>query len=92
MTWGNIDELVEEIRREYHIPPYFPDEGIEEFLKEGEYQLGNLNPGRDCEEDLLYRSLLKNYVNYAYHGKLDSFFVNYSSAIITWQMGSEVAQ
>lgn len=92
MTWGNIDELIDEIRREYHIPPFFSDEGIENFIKEGAYRLERLNPGRDYEEDLLYRSLLKSYVYYAYHGKVDSFFTNYSSSIIEWQMGSEVVQ
>lgn len=92
MSWADIEELIEEIRREYHIPPFFEDEGLENFIKEGAYRLDKLNPGRDCNEDLTYRSLLKNYAYYAYHGKVDSFFENYASAIIEWQMGSEVTQ
>ncbi len=90
MNWADMEELIEEIRREYHIPPFFGDEGLESFIKEGAYRLGRLNSGRDYNEDLTYRSLLKSYVNYAYHGKVDSFMENYSSAIIEWQMGSEV--
>ncbi len=92
MNWADMEELIEEIRREYHIPPFFEDEGLENFIKEGIYRLGKLNPGTDYNEDLMYRSLLKSYVYYAYHGKVDSWSENYSSAIIEWQMGSEVSR
>ena len=77
MNLAGMEELVEEIRREYHIPPFFEDEGLESFVKEGMYRLEKLNPGRDYNEDLTYRSLLKSY---------------YSSTIVEWQMGSEVPE
>ena len=92
MNLAGMEELVEEIRREYHIPPFFEDEGLESFVKEGMYRLEKLNPGRDYNEDLTYRSLLKSYDYYAYHGKVDSWSENYSSTIVEWQMGSEVPE
>lgn len=84
------ETLIEEIRREYHIPPFFEDDGIESLIKDGEYRLSKLNPGRDYDEDLMYKSLLKSYVNYAYYGKLDSWRENYAIDILEWQLGSEV--
>ena len=92
MNLAGMEELVEEIRREYHIPLFFEDEGLESFVKEGMYRLEKLNPRRDYNEDLMYRSLLKSYAYYAYHGKVDSWSENYSSTIVEWQMGSEVPE
>lgn len=84
------DDLIEEIRRDYHIPPFFPDEGIEGFIHDGIYRLSNLNPGRNLEKDRNYRMLLKTYVYYAYHGKLDSWRENYATDILEWQLGSDI--
>ena len=55
MNWADMEELIEEIRREYHIPPFFEDEGLENFIREGIYRLGKLNPETDYNEDLMYR-------------------------------------
>lgn len=85
-----FEKLTEEVRQEFHIPPYFEDEGILRFLKEGKVQLDRLNPGRKIEEDGMYRMLLKNYANYAYHGKVHEFWKNYGSTILMWQLGSEI--
>lgn len=32
-----FEKLTEEVRQEFHIPPYFEDEGILRFLKEEKY-------------------------------------------------------
>lgn len=85
-----MENLIKEIRREFQIPPYFEDEGIESYLREGIDYLTGLNPGRNYDNDLTYRSLLKNYVYYAYHHKLDEWKNNYMELILEWQMGSVV--
>lgn len=84
------ENLVEEVREEFQIPPYFEDEYLKHYLNEGIDWLTNLNPGRDIDTDLTYRSLLKNYVYYAYHHRLNEYVTNYASTILGWQMGTEV--
>lgn len=84
--------LVEEIRGEFHIPPFFSDEGLNSYIKEGIARLEFLNPGRDYEKDLTYRCLLKNYVYYAYHNIVNEWEKNYASMIVSWQLGSEVQE
>lgn len=85
-----MEDLLTEIRVEFQIPPYFENEHLKQYLKEGISKLSNLNPGRDAETDLIYRSLLKNYVYYAYHHRLNEWESNYASTILSWQMGTEV--
>lgn len=87
-----MDKLVAEVRREYQIPPYFPDSGIGQYLKEGKARLDELNPGRDMEKDMIFRMLLKSYAYYAYHHKVDEWEKNYASLILSWQLGSEVPE
>lgn len=84
--------LAAEVRREFQIPPYFPDEGIERYIKEGKARLDSLNPGRDPDQDDTYRMLLKNYVNYAFHHKVNEWEQNYANLILSWQLGSEVPE
>ena len=62
-----LEEMIEEVRQEFQIPPYFPDESLLRYLKEGKHRLDTLNPGRSLETDDTFRSLLKNYVYYAYN-------------------------
>lgn len=85
-----MEKLIEEVRQEFQIPPYFPDTGIESYIKEGIDWLDRLNPGRDYDNDRTYRSLLKNYAYYAYHHKVNEWESNYATLILGWQMGSEV--
>lgn len=84
--------LIEEIRAEFHIPPYFSDEGLTSYIEEGKAVLDFINPGRDYDTDKIYRMLLKNYVYYAYHNIVNEWEKNYARTILTWQMGSEVTQ
>ena len=49
-----------------------------------------LNPGRSLEMDDTFRSLLKNYVYYAYNHKTYEWEQNYAAIILSWQLESEV--
>lgn len=84
-----MEKLAVEVRREFQIPPYFPDEALTQYLKEGKERLDFLNPGRDIESDMTFRMLLKNYVYYAYHHKVNEWEQNYAAVILSWQLGSE---
>lgn len=84
--------LATQIRREFQIPPYFPEDVLERYIDEGKKRLDGLNPGRDFEKDLTYQMLLKNYVYYAYHHKVNEWEQNYANVILSWQLGSEVAE
>ena len=79
-----------EVRQEFQIPPYFPDESLLRYLKEGKHRLDTLNPGRNLETDDTFRSLLKNYVYYAYNHKTYEWEQNYAAIILSWQLESEV--
>lgn len=85
-----MEKLLAEVRREFQIPPYFPDDALENYIREGKTRLEGLNPGRDIEKDSTFRMLLKNYVYYAYHHKINEWEINYASLILNWQLGSEV--
>ena len=87
-----MERLINEIRAEFHIPPYFSDEGLTSYIEEGKAVLDFINPGRDYDTDKTYRMLLKNYVYYAYHNIVNEWEKNYARIILTWQMGSEVLQ
>ena len=71
MNDESIKKLAEEIRRDFQIPPYFKDEGLVNYILEGEAELLPLVPYADIEEDKTYRMLLKNYVNYAYYHRVN---------------------
>ena len=83
------EEIIYEIRKEFQIPPFFNDEQLMNYVREGKARLDSLNPGRDPDTDLTFRSLLKNYVYYAYQHRIDDWERNYQSLILSWQMGSE---
>lgn len=85
-----MEQLIYEIREEFQIPPYFPDASIANYIIEGQTYLGGLNPVSNLEEDTTFRMLLKNYVNYAYHHKINEFEQNYKTLILSWQLGSEI--
>lgn len=82
--------LVKEVRQDFQIPPYFSDEGLKRYALEGEAYLMGMNPGRDIEQDITYRMLLSNYINYAYHHRVNEWKQNYATLILEWQLGSEV--
>lgn len=90
MTEGERLLLVQEMREEFQIPPYYSDDQLEILAKEGETVVGGLNPGQNIQNDLTYRMLVKNYMYYAMHHRVNEFMENYSSIILTWQMETEV--
>ena len=87
-----MENLIREVRQEFQIPPYFTDEAIGRDLEEGEERLKSLNPIDGVEKTHTYRMLLKNYVYYAYHHKVSEWEQNYANVILSWQLGSEVAE
>lgn len=90
MSEDELQELTAEMRKEFQIPPYYDDEQLVNLAKEGEAVIGGLNPGSSLATDNTYRMLLKNYMYYAYHHKVNEFMENYKSVILTWQMETEV--
>lgn len=90
MEQNILEVLVREVRRDFQIPPYFPQEGLMNYAKQGKKRLDDLNPGRELEEDETFRMLLQNYIYYAYHHKIHEWEKNYASIILSWQLGSEV--
>ena len=91
MSNEELATLVDEVLKEFQIPPYCDDDQLINLIKEGEYTVGRLNPGCSITTDLTYRMLLKNYVYYAYHHRVSEFMNNYSSVLLTWQMETEVS-
>lgn len=87
-----LEKLIEEVRRDYQIPPFFEDEGLIAYAEEGMSLLEGLNPLANINEDKTYQSLLKNYINYAYYHKVDDFMRNYEYAILSWQAGTEAPE
>ncbi|WP_461809836.1 hypothetical protein [Faecalimonas sp.] len=85
-----MEELIIRVREEYQIPPYFSDEGIKSYAIEGETRLKSLNPIADTKNDETYKMLLKTYIYYAYHHKIDEWEKNYENLIVSWQLGTEV--
>lgn len=84
-------KLLFEIRQEYQIPPFFSDNSLSNLVTEGKNALGRLMPEViDYDKDATARMLLKNYVYYAFNLRINDFFENYNSVILTWQLTSEV--
>ena len=78
------------MREDFQIPPFFSDKQLERYAKEGNDYFDKINPGCNPDEDLTYRSLLKNYMYYAVYHRVNEFMENYRNAILTWQMETEV--
>lgn len=74
MNDAQLNKVLEEIKAEQQISPYFSDDILKNYIKEAEYDINN-SVGKivDYEEDLEARSLLKNYVLYANHKRLAEF-------------------
>lgn len=85
-------KIIAEIRSEFQIPPYFSDDGLKNFAKEGMRYLLSRNPLGNLEKDETFQMLLKNYVYYAYHHRVNEWKDNYASMILEWVLGSEVTE
>ena len=80
------DMIIANVREEFQIPPFFPDEGLQRYAEEGEIRLKSLNPIADLEKDKTFQMLLKNYIYYAYHHEVDLWEQNYNSVILSWML------
>jgi hypothetical protein len=67
-------KVLEEIKAEQQISPFFNDDTLTNYIKEAEYDVNHaVGEKIDYESDLEARSLLKNYVLYANHKRLAEF-------------------
>lgn len=80
-----IDSLVNEIRDEYHIPPFIKKEKLEVLVKESDQYLLSLVENIDYSKDLIARGLLKNRVFYGHNNKTNEFYTDYQFDILGWQ-------
>lgn len=55
MSKEELATLINEMRDEFQIPPYYDDNQLANLAKEGEFTVGKLNPGCSITEDLTYR-------------------------------------
>lgn len=70
----NLNNLVQEIRNEQNISPFFKNELIESLLDEGVYDINSIAGTKiDYDQDLNARVLLKNYVLYRRFSRLAEF-------------------
>lgn len=85
-----ITTLCEEIRADFQIPPYTPDEVIQRAVQRCAARLDSLKPGVDFETDTVGRGLLGNYVYYDMVHRAEEFLQNYGTDIRSWQLSEEV--
>lgn len=79
------NELISEIRGEFQIPPYFSDAALSNYINEGKQRFLSLVNDTDFDTDIVARTLLKNYVHYAYYKRINEFMKDYSEEILSWQ-------
>jgi hypothetical protein len=85
-------DLVDEVRADYQIPPYTPDDTIVRAVKESAARLSGLvETAINWYEDHTARELLKARTYYSLSHVLDEFEKNYGHEIRAWQLGMEVA-
>ncbi len=88
MEQAQIVILVTEIKGELATPPGLQDSVLENYIKEGIADIkASVADGIDFEKNLNARSLLKNYVRYAYYGIKDEFYARYHAEY--FQLGVE---
>lgn len=87
-----IEKIVDDVTWEFQIPPYFPQEALINYVKEGIARLKFLNPEGNLERDETYKMLVKNYAYYAYHHKVNAWEENYADTILSWILGNEVTE
>ncbi len=79
-------QLIDEIRGEYQIPPFFSDDQLNTLVSDSMYYFSKLFDGVDFDEDRSARELLKARVFYAFNKRLDEFSENYANDIVRWQL------
>lgn len=93
MDSTKLTAILEEIKTDLQLPSGFASENLTQKIKEGEYFLNSLvvdSTGKhveiDYSSDFNARSLLKEYVRYAYFGVLDEFKQKYEGEIFDTQV------
>ena len=82
--------IAEELKTDYQIPPYVPDEVVERAVQFCAARLCNLKPGADFEKDIIGRAYLKSYSYYELMHRGEEFLQNYGPDIRAWQLSEEV--
>lgn len=78
MTEAQTTLLITEIKGELNTPPNLQDSVLKNYIKEGMADItSSVADFIDFERNLNARSLLKNYVKYAYFGMKDEFYIRY---------------
>lgn len=85
-----LTTLCEEIRADFQIPPYTPDEIIERAVRRCAARLESLKPGVNFETDTIGRGLLGNYVYYDMMHRAEEFLLNFGPDVRSWQLSEEV--
>jgi len=84
-------DLVDEVRADYQIQPYIPNDTIVRAVKESAARLSGLvETAINWYEDHTARELLKARTYYSLNHVLDEFETNYGHEIRAWQLGMEV--
>lgn len=82
-----IEALIEEIKGEYFISPFFSTITIENYILEAMDDIKkNVSSNIDFTTDLKARALVKNYVKYAIENLKDEFKVRYASEYLELQI------
>lgn len=82
-----IKIIITEVRKEKHIPPNIKDDDLINYVKEGIFSINNeVGEQIDYEVDLDARSLLKNYILYAYYSRLAEFKEIYTRDYVELQI------
>lgn len=88
---NNYKEIIVEIRREQAISPQISDDTILGYIKDGIYDINDIcGKKQDFINNLVARSLLKNYVLYAFYKRLAEFKELYWSDYVRLQRDSYV--
>lgn len=83
----NLEKIVEEFKEDFQIPPFYSDESLLRSAKEGlQFLKSKKQKEVNLDTDETAKSLLKNYMYYAYFKKLDEFELAFQSQLYSWLM------
>ena len=92
METSVVNALIAEIRADYQIPPYTPDEVIGRAVQRCAARLGSLRKATDFEGDLIGRGYLKDFVYYDLNHRVEEFMANYGPDIRAWMLQEEIGE
>lgn len=89
MEKETLTKLITEMRLDFQLPPYMPEETIERAIRERFARLVRLkifDPDTDAEG----RNLLKNAAYYELYHRYEEFEKAYQHDILSWQLGEVI--